>query len=145
MLAQLGAAHFFSLFCLPACPVVFFLLIGSVSTQGNFKKKSQHIFLIFENLILEKKSQNFWKSRKSQKYFENFPLKIVLKIENFEILKFLIFRFSIRFSMENFQKYFWDFRDFQNFWFFSRITFSKIKKLWWDFFLKVALSWNASD
>ena len=34
--------------------------------------------------------------------FEKFPLKTILKIENFEIPKFLIFRFSIRFSMDFF-------------------------------------------
>ena len=68
-------------------------------------------------------------SKNLENIFENFPLKIVLKIENFEILKFLIFRFSIRFSMENFQKYFWDFRDFQKFWDFFDFGFcSKIKK-----------------
>ena len=64
-------------------------------------------------------------SKNLENIFENFPLKIVLKIENFEISKFLIFRFPIRFSMEKFQKYFLDFRDFQKFRFFSISDFCR--------------------
>ena len=56
-------------------------------------------------------------SKNLENIFENFPLKIVLKIknfENFENFDFSIFNtiFNGKFS-KTFSRFFWDFRDFQ--------------------------------
>ena len=45
-------------------------------------------------------------------FLKIFHWKSYWKSKILKILKISIFRFLIRFSMENFQKYFWDFRDF---------------------------------
>ena len=87
-------------------------LFSQLWILNNFEKKSSkkvEKFLIFEKISKSKNLKNF---ENLENVYENFPLKIVLKIENFENFEILDFRFSIRFSMEIFRKYF---RDFQNF------------------------------
>ena len=96
----------------------------------NFKKKISKIRWVmvdfFENL------ENL------EHIFENFPLKIVLKIENQNFQKFRNFRFPIRFSMEIFQKifsrFFEIFKKFDIFW--NHFFFGRHSMNFHLFFLK---------
>ena len=107
-------------------------LFSQLLILKHFKKKSSknfENFLIFEQNPKSKKSQNFWKSRKSQKYF--WKISIENRIENRKIKNFKISKFSIFNTIFNgkFSKIFLRFSRFSKILRFFDFGFcSKIKK-----------------
>ena len=79
----------------------------SASEKGNYM--TELLFVFLNDLRFQKKVRKFSISKIEISKFRK------SEISKFGNLKFSKFLFSIRFSMEIFQKYFRDFRDFQKF------------------------------